>query len=99
VLVVEKFVAMDRDTKGVLATGMFNGARAGLEVAVKNSRRPDGNTTPWAYYDLTDPTDPSKIAASAPAFPDGACQNCHRAHASLDNVWVQFYPTLRSVLP
>jgi hypothetical protein len=49
VLVMEKFVAMDRDTKGVLATGMFNGARAGLEVAVKNSHRPDGKTTPWAY--------------------------------------------------
>jgi hypothetical protein len=99
VLVMEKFEAQRRDTKGVLKAGMFNGNRAGLEVAVKNSKRPDGKTTPWAYYDMTDKSDPSKIAASAPAFPDEACQNCHKAHASFDNVWVQFYPVLRGLLP
>jgi hypothetical protein len=99
VLVMEKFASVERDTKGVLATGSFNGDRVGLEVAVKNARRPDGQATPWAYYDLTDPTDPSKVRASAPAFPDQACQNCHKAHASKDNVWVQFYPTLRKLRP
>jgi Cytochrome P460 len=96
VLVMEKFAAVDRDTKGVLASGSFNGDRVGLEVAVKNSRRPDGSSTPWAYYDLTDPADPSKVRSSAPAFPDAVCESCHRQHASMDNVWVQFYPVLRN---
>jgi len=62
---------------------------------VKNMNRPDGKTTPWAYYEFTDPSDPTKTLPTASAFPDQACESCHRAHASLDNVWVQFYPTLR----
>lgn len=95
VLVMERFAAADREPKGVVASGVFNGERVGLQVAVKNSSRPDGSTTPWAYYDLTDPADPSKVRASARAFPDQACESCHRQHASKDNVWVQFYPTLR----
>jgi hypothetical protein len=97
ILVMEIFAAADKEPKGVLTQGVFNGERSGLEVAVKNSRRPDGSTTPWAYYDLTDPTDPSQVSASAPAFPDSRCESCHRQHASLDNVWVQFYPTLRKL--
>jgi hypothetical protein len=94
---MEVFSAADKEPKGVLATGVFNGDRAGLEVAVKNTRRPDGRSTPWAYYDLTDASDPSRIKPSAAAFPDQVCESCHRAHASKDNVWVQFYPTLRKV--
>lgn len=98
ILVMELFAAADKEPKGVLASGVFNAQRVGLEVAVKNSHRPDGRTTPWAYYDLTDGTDPSKVLASAPAFPDRACESCHRQHASMDNVWVQFYPTLRKLI-
>jgi len=97
-LVMEIFEAADKEPKDVLASGVFNGQRAGLEVAVKNSHRPDGSATPWAYYDFTDPADPSKLRASAPAFPDRSCENCHRQHASMDNVWVQFYPTLRKAV-
>ena len=78
-----------------LASGVFNGRRVGLEVAVKNASRPDGKTTPWAYYNFTDPSDRSKVLASATAFPDEVCANCHRRHASIDNVWVRFFPTLR----
>ena len=95
VLVMQVFEAADKEPKGVLASGMFNGRRVGLEVAVKNASRPDGKTTPWAYYNFTDPSDRSKALASAPAFPDQACANCHQLHASIDNVWVQFYPALR----
>jgi hypothetical protein len=96
VLVMQVFEAADKDPKGgVLAAGMFNGRRVAFEVAVKNANRPDGKTTPWAYYDFTDPSDRSKVRASAAAFPDATCQNCHQQHASIDNVWVQFYPTLR----
>jgi Cytochrome P460 len=95
VLVMQVFEAADKEPKGVLAGGMFNGRRVGLEVAVKNASRPDGKTTPWAYYNFTDPSDRSKVLASAAAFPDEACANCHQRHASVDNVWVQFYPALR----
>jgi hypothetical protein len=95
VLVMQVFEAADKEPKGVLASGMFNGRRVGLEVAVKNASRPDGRTTPWAYYNFTDPSDRSKVLASAPTFPDQACANCHQRHASIDNVWVQFYPALR----
>jgi Cytochrome P460 len=79
----------------VLASGVFSGRRVGLEVAVKNSFRADGKTTSWAYYNFTDPSDPAKVLASATAFPDQSCANCHQLHASIDNVWVQFHPTLR----
>jgi hypothetical protein len=95
VLVMDVFAANGAEPKNILANGVFNGARTGVEIAVKNSLRPDGKTTPWAYYDFTDPSDPSKPQATATAFPDDACESCHHAHASLDNVWVQFYPTLR----
>ena len=99
VLVMQVFEAADKEPRGVLASGVFNGRRVGLEVAVKNASRPDGKTTPWAYYNFTDPSDRSKVLASATAYPDEACANCHQRHASIDNVWVQFYPTLRDRRP
>jgi cytochrome P460 len=98
ILVIEKFSSADKEPKGVVSNGVFNGDWMGLEVAVKNPARPDGGTTPWAYYDFTNPTDPSKPVATAPAQPDQMCENCHREHASLDHVWVQFYPILRNLI-
>jgi hypothetical protein len=95
VLVMQVFEAAEKEPKGVLASGVFNGGRVGLEVAVKNASRPDGKTAPWAYYNFTDQSDRSKVLASAPAFPDESCANCHQRHASIDNVWVQFYAALR----
>jgi hypothetical protein len=38
------------------ASGVFNGRRVGLEVAVTNTSRPDGNATPWAYCNFRDPS-------------------------------------------
>jgi hypothetical protein len=49
VLVMQVFEAADKEPRDVLASGVFNGPRAGLEVVVKNTSRPDGKTTPWAY--------------------------------------------------
>jgi hypothetical protein len=95
VLAMQVFEAADKTPSNVLASGVFNGRRVGLEVAVKNSSRPDGKTTAWAYYNFTDPSDRTKVLASAAAFPDHSCANCHQLHASVDNVWVQFYPALR----
>jgi Cytochrome P460 len=95
VLAMQVFEAAEKTPSNVLASGVFNGRRVGLEIAVKNSSRPDGNSTPWAYYNFTDPSDPTKLLAAATAFLDQSCANCHKLHASIDNVWVQFYPALR----
>jgi len=99
VLVMEIFVAADKEPKGVLSKGVFNGERIGLQVAVKNSQRPGEHSKPWAYYIPLDLHDPSHVLhASSRAFPDTACESCHKEHASMDNVWVQFYPTLRKLI-
>jgi hypothetical protein len=98
-LVMDIFTAADREPKNVLAAGVYNAKHVGLQVAVKNLHRPDGKTTPWAYYILMNPFDPSPVLnPSAPAQDDADCQDCHKAHASIDNVWVQFYPTLRKLI-
>lgn len=95
VLVMEHYRADDKEPKGIVDKGVFNGARTGVEVAVKNLNRPDGSKTPWAYYVFTDPNNPATPKPTATAFADGACYACHLEHADIDNVWVQFYPVLR----
>lgn len=100
VLVMDVFTAPDRDDpNNVLTAGFYNGKQIGLQVAVKNLNRPDGKTTPWAYYTLMNPFEPSPVLKpSAKAHEDSECYDCHKAHAHPDNVWVQFYPTLRKLL-
>ncbi len=89
VLVLDVFETEGREPKGIVTEGQYPGKQTGLAVAVKNSARPDGSKSDWAYYDF-----PSDLR-SAKAFPDKACYDCHLEHADDDNVWVQFYPTLR----
>jgi len=89
VLVLDIFKAEEREPRKIVSEGLFPGAHAGVAVAVKNSARPDGSQTDWAYYDF------GLEAQTAKAFPDKACYDCHLNHADDDNVWVQFYPTLR----
>jgi hypothetical protein len=89
VLILEIFKAEQREPQNIVSEGTFPAAQSGLAVAVKNSSRPDGSKTDWAYYDF------GLDRAGAKAFPDKACYDCHLEHADDDNVWVQFYPTLR----
>jgi Cytochrome P460 len=91
-LAMQVYESADKEPKQVLATGSFNGEHVGLEMAVKNMNRPDGSKTPWAYYNFSGA---NGLKPSAKAFEDGQCENCHKIHASLDHVWVQFYPVLR----
>jgi len=99
VLVMEIFTAADKEPKGVVSKGVFDGDRIGLQFAVKDSHSPKPHAKNWAYYIPQNLNDPSHtLHPSSPAFPDGDCESCHQAHASLDNVWVQFYPTLRKLL-
>jgi hypothetical protein len=62
ILVMDRFAAADKEPRGIVSDGVFNGDRRGLEVAVKNLSRPDGKTTPWACYDFTDASDPANIS-------------------------------------
>ena len=105
ILVMEVFTAADKQQQPVLSTGVFNGERVGLEVAVKDTRRPPVQPAPpppaaWQYYVFQDPTDPkSTLQTTVKPESSGFCQACHQVHASKDNVWVQFYPTLRKLGP
>jgi hypothetical protein len=93
ILVMEVFQAESKDPKGILTSGEFENKRIGFEVAVKDKNRPGGGV-PWAYYAF-DFDSQGKPTKPAPAMPDAACYQCHLRHASVDNVWVQFYPGLR----
>ncbi len=90
VLVMDVYEAKNKEPQSIVIGGHFPGKRTSIEVAVKNSNRPDGSKTDWAYYAFQLPD-----AAPVPAFPDSSCYDCHRKHASDDNVWVQFYPILQ----
>lgn len=68
-------------------TGWTEGELVALEMSVKDrSRFPGG----WAYFDFG--RDGDRAAAIAPE----RCAACHAEHAAIDNVFVQFYPQLRS---
>ena len=92
VLVLDVYRAEKGDGKTLVSEGLFPGARTEVAVAVKNSRRPDGSQTDWAYYDFPVGTKTAK------AFEDKACYQCHVEHGSVDNVFVQFYPTLNRLV-
>jgi hypothetical protein len=105
ILVMEVFLPEDRDPRGVLKSGVFNGRRVGIEVAVKDTRRPSDHlkpaaASPWAYYIFMNPFVPQPVLRQT-VLPneDGSCQRCHKANAPPDNVWVRFYPALRKFLP
>ena len=89
VFVLDIYRAEPGEPKSVVSQGLFPGKRKEIAVAVKNSQRPDGSKTDWAYYDFP------LGQKSAKAFADKACYDCHLQHADKDNVWVQFYPILR----
>jgi Cytochrome P460 len=96
VLVMERFQSKQKEPQHIVSRGHYEAERVGLEVAVKNSARPDGSKTAWAYYSFTNPRAPTAPPlATARALPDAKCYDCHLKHADDDNVWVQFYPALR----
>jgi hypothetical protein len=73
--------------------GQFQTDLAGVEVAIKDTRRFPGG---WAYFQL--PHDDQGPNAPARALPETArCYACHEASAAVENTFVQFYPTLYPV--
>ncbi len=67
--------------------GWTEGEFVALELAVKDPARFPGG---WAYFDF------GRQAATARALPPERCARCHGEHAARDNVFVQFYPQLRT---
>lgn len=68
-------------------TGWTEGELLTLEMAVKDGERFPGG---WAYFDF------GRDGDSASAIARERCASCHAQHAAIDNVFVQFYPQLRS---
>jgi len=101
-LVMDIYVSLDRESQGILTRGSYDGPWDGNFVAIKDSKRPpgpNGETSIWAYYIFSpDKSDPTKPQASAPAQADKNCYACHKDHGMIDNVWVQLYPILRSLV-
>jgi len=69
--------------------GYFEGDRVGLEVAIKDHNQFEEG---WAYFDFA-----NGAKKQSRAFPKTACFGCHQQHGADDNVFTQFYPTLRAV--
>lgn len=67
--------------------GWTEGELVAVELAVRDSPRFAGG---WAYFDF------GRNRAAAAPLPRERCASCHARHAALDNVFVQFYPQLRS---
>jgi hypothetical protein len=70
--------------------GFFEGEFMALEVSLKDRARYPGS---WAYFNFG----MGAPASRAFALPRQACQSCHVKNAADDNVFVQFYPTLRAM--
>ena len=79
-----------REKTSILNGGRYEDQLVGLAAAVK---APDRFKEKWAYFSFTHPKKPflEKAAANRPE----ECWTCHKQHGADDNVFVQFYPTLR----
>lgn len=95
VMILDVYAAKDREPRGIVTRGHYQSQRVGFEVAVKNSRRPDGSQTPWAYYSFSNMGGP--LLDTAKAHANATCYDCHDQHAEDDHVWSQFYPTLQAL--
>ncbi len=98
ILVMDVYAAKQKEPQRILSQGHYEAEQLRVEVAVKDRERPDGSKTVWAYYSFANTSkEAGPLPATAKAHRDGECYQCHRQHADVDNVWVQFYPTLREL--
>lgn len=68
--------------------GHYQAALQSLSASVKDEKR---FPQKWAYFSF------GKDSQQARANPAGSCFRCHNSHGSVDNTFVQFYPTLKPV--
>jgi Cytochrome P460 len=69
-------------------SGVYQTGLAGLAVSVKEGTR---FSEQWAYFSF------SAGQRASQANPKSRCWTCHNEHGAVDNTFVQFYPTLKSV--
>lgn len=94
ILVLELFRPQTGGEGSFVKGGHFSGDRVAIEVALKDSERFEEK---WAYFNFA--RGGGKIVDKTKAMPKGVCYSCHLQHAADDNVFTQFYPTLRDVKP
>jgi hypothetical protein len=70
--------------------GIFQDQFVGVEVALKDSSK---FAEKWAYFNFIG-SGGTQLTQSK-AFAKDACWKCHNEHGAKDNVFVQFYPSLR----
>jgi hypothetical protein len=71
--------------------GYFPGARNGIDISVKDSKR-FKDTNGWGFFNFTHHAPP--YPKSAAATPKDACANCHMQNATKDMVFSKFYEPL-----
>ena len=49
-LLIAVYETKEKEPKNMISKGFFPGDQLHIEIAMKNSRRPDGSKTDWAYY-------------------------------------------------
>jgi hypothetical protein len=76
-----------RQKESISKHGYFSGKLSAVEIAVKDSERFEEG---WAYFDFG-----AETKEAAEPFPKDRCFACHHQNGQVDNVFVQFYPTLR----
>lgn len=76
--------------------GYFPGAVAGLDVAVKDSKR-FSKTKNWGYFNFNHSAPP--YLPTAAERPVGECAGCHIANADEDMVYISHYRPLITPLP
>ena len=73
--------------------GHFQDQLAGLAAEVKDEKRfPEK----WAFFSFGG-MDEGKLNDSSEKIPQTMCWSCHHKHGTVDNTFVQFYPTLKPV--
>lgn len=80
----------------VSGRGYFPGVVAGLDVAVKDSKR-FAKTKNWGYFNFNHA--PPPYLPSASERPVSECAGCHIANAHEDMVYVKFYKSILDPLP
>ena len=79
----------DSATRGSINRGgHYQAALSSLAASVKDEKR---FPQKWAYFSF------NKGAQQAHANAPAACFQCHHSNGAVDNTFVQFYPTLKSI--
>jgi hypothetical protein len=90
--------ATDGSTVESSGRGYFMAEYAGLEAAVKDSRRFGGEPGRWAYFSFGHVPEAQYMPATA-AEPAATCNACHSVNAGRDFVFIQHYPVMRGAAP